>query len=265
MERLGVASPTPDFFLFGLPFWNPDYETFHRWWLETLDNPARESKILCLANPNTMNLAVANPAYMAALKQVAIFLNDGVGIRMAARMRGVRTRYNFAGTDLMPRLFAEQPSPITAFFFGATEEANREAARRIEEAHPMLKVVGRVNGYVDPVLEALPLIEASGADVLMCALGQPKQELFMVEHQARLNVKIAVTCGGMFDFFSGTKPRAPVAFRKAGAEWAYRLLIEPRRMFRRYVIGNPLFLSRALAWRARDLQSVREIVRRSAK
>lgn len=210
-----------------------------------------------------MNLALSNPSYMDVLKQLDVFVNDGVGIRMAGRMRGVRTRYNFAGTDLMPRLFAEQPEPITAFFYGASEESNAEAVRRIEAAHPMVKVVGRINGFVDPVKEALPLIRDSKADLLMCALGQPKQEFFMVEHRKELNVKIAVTCGGMFDFFSQTKPRAPLAMRRMGMEWVYRLGLEPKRMFKRYVIGNPVFLARSLAWRAADLRLMREMAKGS--
>ena len=249
---MSVHQPRADFFLFGIPYWNPSYEEFKGWWDSVVEGETRDSPILCLANPHTMNLAAADPRVMQTWKQLDVFVNDGVGIRLAGKMRGEPAKYNFAGTDLMPRLFQEARKPLTAFFYGASEESNRIAVEKIQAAHPMLKVVGRVNGFVDSEKEALPLIAASGADVLMCALGQPKQEFFMLANRDRLNVKICVTCGGMFDFFSQIKPRAPLWMRRTGTEWLYRLLIEPKRMFRRYVYGNPVFMARSLATLAED-------------
>ena len=76
----------------------------------------------------------------------------------------------------------------------------------------------------------------------------------MHAHRDELNVKVMVTCGGMFDFFAGTKARAPLLMRKTGTEWLFRLAIEPRRMFVRYVVGNPLFLWRAAVTRRSDLR-----------
>jgi exopolysaccharide biosynthesis WecB/TagA/CpsF family protein len=158
----------------------------------------------------------------------------------------------------MPRLFAEAHREIRVFFYGATEESNALAVEKILARHPRVVCAGRIHGYVDARREALPLIQSSNADVLMCALGQPKQEFFLSEHLDALNVRVAVTCGGMFDFFSETKPRAPLAMRKAGMEWVYRLAIEPRRMFKRYVVGNPVFLWRALLTRGSDLRCAAE-------
>lgn len=242
---MSIPSPRADFYLFGIPYWNPSYEDFKFWWDGVVEGEERKAKILCLANPHTMNLAASDPKVMEAWKCLDVFVNDGVGIRLAGKMRGQTARYNFAGTDLMPRLFREARKPVTAFFYGASEESNRIAVEKITAANPMLRVVGRINGFVDPETEALPLIAASGADVLMCALGQPKQEFFMLANRDRLNVKVCVTCGGMFDFFSETKPRAPKWMRRTGTEWLFRLLIEPKRMFRRYVYGNPVFMLRS--------------------
>jgi exopolysaccharide biosynthesis WecB/TagA/CpsF family protein len=245
--------PTADFCVFSVPFWNPTYEEFKSWWDWTLDH-APAARLLELANPNTLNLAAKDPAFMEVLRRADACVNDGVGIRIAGRMRGVKTKYNFAGTDLMPRLFAEAHRDVRVFFYGATEESNRIAVEKVLAKHPRVVLAGRVNGYVDAVAEALPLIRAAEADVLMCALGQPKQEFFMAAHLAELNVKVAVTCGGMFDFFSETKPRAPQWMRNTGLEWLFRLGLEPKRMFRRYVLGNPLFLWRALLTRGSDLR-----------
>src|SRR5690349_5791078 len=205
MALTEVPQPRADFCVFSVPFWNPSYEEFKAWWDWTLDQ-APTARLLELANPNTLNIAFRDPAFMSILRAADANLNDGVGIRIAGRMRGVTTRYNFAGTDLMPRLFAEAHREIRVFFYGATEESNALAVEKICARYPRVKCAGRINGFVDPVRDALPLIAASQADVLMCALGQPKQEFFMARNLKELNVRIAVTCGGMFDFFSETKP-----------------------------------------------------------
>ncbi len=249
---LQVPDPKPDVFILGLPFWNPTFEQFHDWWIRLMASPERNNKLLMLGNPNTLNIAWEQPDYFEVLRDFDVFVNDGVGIRIASRMRGKEVPYNFAGTDLMPRLFDESPTEITAFFFGATEEVNQTACDRITERYPNVKIIGRQHGYCDPEKDALPLIQAAGADVLMVALGQPKQEFFMRNCRDQLNCKVAVTCGGMFDFFSGAKPRAPRVMRSLGMEWVYRLWIEPKRMWRRYIYGNPAFLLRAMRTIVRD-------------
>lgn len=256
-EAQPPVPPRADFCVFSVPFWNPTYEEFKAWWGWTLDHAAR-AQLLELANPNTLNIAYGDPKFMEVLRGADVNVNDGVGIRIAGRMRGVETKYNFAGTDLMPRLFSEAHREIRVFFYGATEESNRIAVEKIVAKHPRVVCAGRINGYVDPVKDALPLIQASRADVLMCALGQPKQEFFMAENLGRLNVRVAVTCGGMFDFFSETKSRAPLWMRKSGMEWVYRLAIEPKRMFKRYVLGNPVFLWRAMVTRGSDIKCAAE-------
>lgn len=249
-------APT-DYCVFGVPFWNPSYEEFKVWWDATLEESS-DAKLLELANPHTLNISCHNAQFRSILKANSINLNDGVGISIAAKMRGVETRYNFAGTDLMPRLFRDASKPMRVFFYGAQEESNRVAVKNVLRDYPNVISAGRLNGFCDPVKDALPAIRDSGADVLMCALGQPKQEFFMHEYRGTLNVKIAVTCGGMFDFFSGQKRRAPLAMRNVGLEWLYRLGLEPKRMFMRYVVGNPVFLARAFAWRSKDIKCAAE-------
>lgn len=246
------AGPRKDYCVLGVPFWNPDYEEFKAWWDGLMDSDSAPI-LLELANPHTLNVASKDGAFKAILTGGSVNLNDGVGVRIAARMRGVRSHYSYAGTDLMPRLFAEAHRPLRVFFYGATEESNRLAVENVVREFPQVACAGRVNGYVSPT-EALSLIRSSRADVLMCALGQPKQEFFMSENLSAMNVRVAVTCGGMFDFFSGIKPRAPRWMRAVGCEWVYRLLIEPKRMFVRYVVGNPLFLWRAMIYRSSDVR-----------
>ena len=94
-------------------------------------------------------------------------------------------------------------------------------------------------------------LRKAGPCVVMVALGSPRQERFVLRYLAKLPNVVAITVGGLFDFASGAKPRAPLAVRELGMEWAWRLAHEPRRLGRRYLLGNPEFLARAAFQRAR--------------
>jgi exopolysaccharide biosynthesis WecB/TagA/CpsF family protein len=240
-----------DLHVLGVPFWNAGYEEFREWWDRVLSAETGRPTTLFIANAHTLNIACTNPSYAACFEKADAVVNDGFGYRIAARLRGCKTLYNFNGTDLFPRLFAEATSPLRVFLYGASDESNERTAQRIEQRYPMAKIVGRVNGY-GPEDEAISMVNACAPDVLLCALGQPKQELFLMGARDRLSVKIVVGVGGLFDFLSGTKSRAPKFMRDSGFEWAYRLAQEPRRLFRRYVVGNPLFLVRCFLYLRRD-------------
>ena len=240
-----------DLYVLGVPFWNADYTEFREWWDRVLAAEAERPTTLFIANAHTLNIACANRRYAACLEGADAVVNDGFGYRIAARLRGFRTPYNFNGTDLFPRIFSEAVGPLRVFLYGATDESNERTAQRIEQKYPMAKIVGRVNGYGSEE-EAVSMINASSPDVLLCALGQPKQELFLAGARDRLRAKIVVGVGGLFDFLSGSKPRAPKFIRDIGFEWLYRLAHEPRRLFRRYVIGNPVFLARCFLYLRRD-------------
>lgn len=258
-----MACETGTLKVLGLPIWNPIFEEFKEWFeLEAhaiKDQPA----LLGIANAYTLNLACAKPHYKWSLLGHSVLINDGAGIGVAARMRGKGFAYNFNGTDLFPRLFSEIDRPLKVFLYGASEESNRGAAEEIERRFPMVKIVGRVNGFCrlktqHQTPDILDLINASGADLLLVALGQPRQELWLHRNRKDLAVNIACGVGALFDFLSGTVERAPLSMRRMRLEWVYRLLREPRRMFRRYVIGNPKFLWRAWRSRAADLAVARK-------
>lgn len=228
--------------ILGVPVWNPNYDEFVLWWNSMLSS-TRRTRLLAITNAHTLNLAYERPGLHACLCGMDAILNDGVGAAIAARLRGTSFAYNFNGTDLFPRLFAEAKRPLTVYLYGASDEANRGAAEAIERDYPNVRVVGRMHGFANPEL-AVRSIARSQADLLLVALGQPKQELFLTEHRDRLNVRIACGVGALFDFLSGQAPRAPGWVRAVRLEWAYRLLREPVRLFHRYVVGNPKFLWR---------------------
>lgn len=240
-----------DVFVFGLSFWNATYFEFRDWWQTVLRGDARTGQVVVFANANTLNHVIANPAFREAVMAADVRINDGSGFRIASRMRGVETRENLNGTDLVPRLFGDATEPIRVFVYGATEASNQGAAKVLEARFPQVRIAGRINGYVTEQ-EAMDAIRAAQADVVLVALGHPAQETFCVRHRETLQAKILLPIGGLVDFLSETKPRAPEAFRKAGLEWTYRLAIEPKRMFARYVLGNPLFLLRSAAHASRD-------------
>jgi N-acetylglucosaminyldiphosphoundecaprenol N-acetyl-beta-D-mannosaminyltransferase len=240
-----------DLCILGVPFWNPTYEEFNCWWQQALSDDAGGCKSVFIANAHTLNIACTSKEYTDCLERADVLVNDGFGYRIASRLRGHETRYNFNGTDLFPRLFGELKGPLKVFLYGADEESNEGTAKRLAADFPFVKVVGRLHGYGTEE-DAVEAINACTPDPLLCALGQPKQEIFMLRWADRLKVKIQVGVGGLFDFLSGSKSRAPKLMRDIGFEWLYRLGQEPRRLFRRYVIGNPLFLVRCLIYLRRD-------------
>lgn len=254
IERAPETSPSPvrnDVFVFGLPFWNATYEEFRAWWQSVLEQDERRGVMVAFANAHTLNQTATNADFRQAVAAADARINDGSGFRIASRMRGVETRENLNGTDLVPRLFGDVTSPLRVFLYGATEESNEGAAKALEDRFSQVRVVGRINGYVSEA-EAVTAIRAASADVVLVALGHPRQETFCARHRETLNAKFVLPVGGLIDFLSQSKPRAPRLLRQLGLEWTYRLVLEPRRMFVRYVVGNPTFLVRSALRARRD-------------
>lgn len=210
------------------------------------------ARMVCFVNPSCLNTAVEDADYLAVLQDADLVLADGIGVRMAARLRGIALRDNVNGTDLFPRLCRRaRRLDLPLFLLGARDGVAREAAQEMIRQVPGLRIAGTHHGYIadDPALEAgvIAEINASGARMLLVGMGAPHQERWLARHRHRLKVPVVIGVGGLFDFYSGRIPRAPLWVREIGMEWVWRLAQEPRRMWRRYVIGNPLFLWRV--WR----------------
>ncbi|GGE48865.1 UDP-hexose transferase [Agaricicola taiwanensis] len=128
------------------------------------------------------------------------------------------------------------------YFLGATEEMNAKAVERAQQLYPGLRIAGRRNGYIKPNEEdaVVEEINAAEPDILWIGMGVPRQQRFVVRHRARLDkVGLVKTCGGLFDFLSGKNTRAPEWMQRNGLEWVYRMALEPRRLFWRYLVSNP--------------------------
>ncbi len=194
-------------------------------------------KYFAFVNAHCLNVAWSDSEYKDILLHCDRVWPDGTGVRMAGARLGFPVPENVNGTDLFPLLSGR------VFLYGAAPGVAEKAAEAIREKYPKMEVVGCDHGYGDDraVIEHVNQVKP---DILLVALGVPRQEKWIAVHRDELAAGCVIAVGGLLDFVSGRIPRAPMWMRRLGVEWIFRLLQEPRRMFRRYIIGNPLFLSR---------------------
>lgn len=171
-------------------------------------------------------------------------VNDGVGMDIAARLfHGDRFKENLNGTDFLPFLFRQSSTPLRVFMVGGKPSVLKKAALYVTQQLGQV-IAGTCDGY-EGIKNSMQLIESinqSQADVVLVALGNPIQEKWILDHRQTLNASILGGVGALFDFWAGNKPRAPVFVQKVRLEWLYRLILEPRRLIRRYTIEIVQFL-----------------------
>ena len=216
------------------------------------DSPGR----VCFVNADCANIAYRNRDYLTLLHESELVLADGIGMKLAGKMLGRDIRQNVNGTDLFPRL-CESLTGTSAgiYLLGARPGVAEKVRDWIVEHYPSTLVSGYRDGYFSPAEEPEVIcdIARSGAAILLVAFGAPRQDVWIHRHLAATGVKVAMGVGGLFDFYSGRVPRAPVWMREVGAEWLYRFFQEPRRMWRRYFVGNAVFLWRVIRARNRGV------------
>ena len=221
-----------------------------------LTRRARERKrtVAAFANPDCLNIAQEDTAYRRVLQRADRVFADGIGVRIAARMLGQKMASNVNGTDLFPELCgASVRAGLKLYLLGSHPAIADRAADAMRARYPGLEIAGTMHGYfaASESHSVVDRINASGADILLVAMGAPHQELWLARHAAALKPSVRLGVGGLFDYYSGRIPRAPAWIRQAGFEWAWRLRCEPARLWKRYIVGNPVFLARVL--RARIL------------
>ena len=199
-------------------------------------------------NADCVNILHRSPSYRQALQSSGPIYADGIGVRLAARLAGYALKDNVNGTDLFPVLCRKAArTRVGIYLFGAQEGRARLAGENMQRANPGLVISGSHHGYIDSAEDEDCLIEAindSGAGILLVALGAPAQEIWIARNRHRLRPAVILGVGGLFDYYSGGVTRAPHALRKIGMEWAWRLAMEPKRLARRYLLGNAEFLLR---------------------
>ncbi|MGI6605056.1 MAG: WecB/TagA/CpsF family glycosyltransferase [Firmicutes bacterium] len=184
--------------------------------------------------PNAEIIARAqdNRDLKQALAQADLTVPDGIGVVLAARLLGAPVPERVPGIELLEELMARAAQRgDKVFFFGGRPGIAEEAARRLKARWPSLRVVGTQHGYFQKEEEGaiLEAIDRAAPDILVVALGAPKQELWLTAHRGRLAAKVALGVGGSLDVMAGQVKRAPSAFRRLGLEWFYRLLSQPSR------------------------------------
>lgn len=199
-------------------------------------------------NPEKIMRALDDPLLLRHLNSAGLLIPDGIGVVWATRLLGLCHTERVPGSEFMPALCERAAQRgYSIYLFGASEEVNRQVTEILCARYPGIRIAGHHHGYVRPdemgaVIES---INNSGAQILFLALGSPNQELWMGEHLNQTNVKLCQGVGGTFDVIAGKVRRAPPVFCRMHLEWFYRLMAQPRRLFRQTAL--PRFAYKVLA------------------
>ncbi|MDP5361678.1 MAG: WecB/TagA/CpsF family glycosyltransferase [Paracoccaceae bacterium] len=199
-------------------------------------------------NAHCCNMMRSHPQYASAVRSADLLLPDGIGVALAAKMTGQDLTANLNGTDLVPALLAEAAKMgKSVYLFGGKPGTAERAAQTLLQQIPNLIVAGTRNGYDEAADEEAVVadINARKADIVLVALGVPMQELWLQRNVRRINADLTMGVGAALDFLAGNVVRAPKIVRKVKSEWVWRLAMEPRRMAKRYLLGNVTFLAHA--------------------
>lgn len=204
------------------------------------------------ANVHTINLAVADEGYRDALRSADMVLNDGKGVMLGARLLGQRFPQDLNGNFMTPFVIERAAhAGWPTFLLGAKPGIPERLEEILRAQHPAIDIVGTHHGHFGAAGEddVVARIRESGVGLLLVGMGNPHQERFLHRRLADTGARLGVGVGAYFDFQTGTVPRAPRWMSEHGLEWIYRLGQEPKRMWKRYLMGNPTFVYRVLASR----------------
>ena len=201
-----------------------------------------------VANANDVVIGKKMSQVKVAMNESSLTVPDGISIVLASRFYGFKLKRRVYGAELMLEFLRRaQAEGYTNFFYGSTTETLNRLREKLISDFPMLNIKGV---YSPPFRELseeedkaiIEMINELSPDVLWVGLGCPKQQIWMYKHRDKLNVPVMVGVGAAFDFIAGTKPQAPEFMRENGLEWLFRLLTEPRRLWKRYLVNGALFL-----------------------
>lgn len=209
---------------------------------------SRERVYVCVAPVSTLVDCQGNEEYRKVVNAAAMVTPDGMPIVWVARLKGSKQVERVYGPDLMRKVCEEgQGKGYRHYFYGGSEDTLEKLKRKIREQCPKINIAGNYSpSFVKKAelekQEILDKINESKVDVLWVGLGSPKQDFWMALHRNKLNVPVMIGVGAAFDFLAGTKPQAPRWMQRSGLEWFFRLLCEPKRLWKRYLIGNTKFI-----------------------
>jgi N-acetylglucosaminyldiphosphoundecaprenol N-acetyl-beta-D-mannosaminyltransferase len=209
----------------------------------------RSPRRVMYVNAHVVNQSRSTAGLGEALRRADLVYCDGYGVRLAARVLKLPVPHRMTGADWIWGLATLcELGDQTLYLLGSEPPLAQQAAARLRRWYPRLDVVGAHHGYFEidsphnqRVIED---INAHAPDIVLVGMGTPKQELWVDRYSDQLGGAVVWTVGALFDYVSGHTPRAPRWLADNGLEWIFRLAIEPSRMWRRYLIGNPIFLKR---------------------
>jgi len=210
----------------------------------------RESRYVCLCNVHVVVTANRDVEFLKTIDSADMATPDGAPVAWMLRRLGFAGQERISGPDLMWLLCGRcEAEGVPVYFYGSTEPTLQALAKRLRTAFPELMIVGTESPPFRPLSAeedriATERINASGAGIVFVGLGCPKQERWMAKHRDRVNA-VLIGVGAAFDFHAGTIKRAPSWVRNAGLEWLHRLWSDPRRLWRRYLVTNVLFVALA--------------------
>lgn len=210
----------------------------------------RGCKWLACLNPHSYAVSRGDPNFAEALRHADWLVPDGAGVVLASRLLGGEVRGRVTGSDIFYGLHKQMNAVggMSVFFLGSTEETLKLIRERMQNDYPKVRVAGTYSPPFKPTYSAVELgemiraVNNSSADVLWVGMTAPKQEKWIFENRALLNVKFAAAIGAVFDFYTGRVKRSHPIFQRLGLEWLPRLLQEPSRLWRRMFISAPIFL-----------------------
>lgn len=196
-------------------------------------------------NASKVNLMQKDEQLTQIINSCPLINADGASIVWAAKKLGIPLEERVTGIDLFLKLVEiSENKRYRIFLFGAKEEVVNSVKKIFEKKYPCLQIVGTRNGYFQEENEAeiVNLIAESNADILFVAFSSPKKEFWINKYLNELNVPFVMGVGGSFDVVAGVTDRAPIWMQRKGLEWFYRFIQEPRRMWKRYIIGNSKYV-----------------------
>lgn len=213
--------------------------------LDTLAQP-KEPTVLAFINAHAMNSAATSRRFYESLMSADIVLRDGIGMAILLRMLNQSPGLNLNGTDLIPKILKRYAGRSIALF-GTQDPYLRKAREKVTtKLAPDSRCV-TTHGFLETT-DYIRLAATHRPELIVLGMGMPKQEEVASTLRAAIGYPCLIVCGGaIIDFMGGKTSRAPQWMRKTGMEWAFRLALEPKRLFQRYVVGNPIFLARAFS------------------
>lgn len=213
-------------------------------WIEKKE----QGNYIVFSNANDVVASKKDAFVKKASNTSSLSVPDGISLVFLARVMGWNVKKRVYGPDFMLEyLKLAELKGYSNFFYGTTQDTLKLLISNLRTKFPKLKIVGAYAPPFKPLSEEenkkiIDIINHASPDVVWVGLGTPKQQLWMYEHKNKLKVSVMVGVGAAFDFFAGTKPQAPRYVRDNGFEWLFRLITEPKRLWRRYLINNSLFI-----------------------